>query len=222
MTATFDTSGAAPPHGGGAVLERGAPAGAARAVCILLHGRGASAEDILSLAGPLETDGVRFVAPDAHGGSWYPHGFLSPMELNRAGVESAHAVIELLLAGAAGLGIGPERCAIVGFSQGACLATTHPARYPRAYGFIGAFTGGLIGPLGHRFVFEGSLSGADVFLGANDPDPFIPWERVEETARVLESMGAGVRLSRYPGEPHAVNRDELRIAREALAGLAAV
>lgn len=105
---------------------------------------------------------------------------------------------------------------LVGFSQGACLASHHAATHPRRYAGIGAMTGGLIGPPGTRFEFSGSLAGTPVFLGASDPDSHVPWSRIEETAQAMESLGATVRVERYPATPHTILREHLRGVRDLL------
>ena len=113
-------------------------------------------------------------------------------------------------------GVAIERIALLGFSQGACLATELAARHPRRYGAVMGLCGGLIGPPGTPRGYRGSLAGTKVFLGASDPDSHVPFERVEETAEVLKRMGAHVELRRYPGMPHAINEDELEACRELL------
>jgi len=102
-------------------------------------------------------------------------------------------------------GVPFERQVIAGFSQGACLASESVARHPRPYGGVAALTGGLIGPPGTPREYPGRLDGVPVYLGAGDPDPHVPWERVEESAAVLERMGARVTMERFPGLPHSIH-----------------
>jgi phospholipase/carboxylesterase len=116
-------------------------------------------------------------------------------------------------------GIPRERIVLAGFSQGACLATEFVARNPARYGGLIAYTGGLIGPPGKTFEYSGSLAGTPAFLGAGDPDPHVPWSRVEESARVLSEMGAEVVLKRYPGMPHTINQEEIEAGRKIIAAL---
>jgi predicted esterase len=226
----FDTSAAPAPHGGGLVLvaprahhDQGESAVAA---AIYLHGRGASAQDILSLHDEFATPRLLGFAPEAAGNSWYPYSFLAPIHENAAGIDSAHAVIELLIKQCAAQRIPAERVALVGFSQGACLALDHAWRFPRRYGAIIAFTGAII--VDHRDDIgdkigetpaSNALAGTPVFLGANDPDPYIPWQRVESSARALTRAGSLVTLRRYPGRPHGVFADEIAEARPLLDAL---
>ncbi len=118
-------------------------------------------------------------------------------------------------------GIAKNRVVLVGFSQGACLATEFVARNATHYGGLAAFTGGLIGPEGTRFQYSGKLSGTPCFLGAGDPDPHVPWTRVKESASVLSELGGYVTLRRYPGLPHTINQDEIEYGRSILQRLAA-
>ncbi len=208
-SSAFDSMIVEGAHAAAPVYNIGTGLHDARMAAILLHGRGGSAEDILRLARVLNVPDIVFLAPDAAGRSWYPQSFLAAHGANDAHVASAHTLIEAIIQRLAGFGLGSDRVAIIGFSQGACLAADHAAKFPRRYGFIASCTGGLVGPPDTKFSFTGSLAHTPVFLGANDPDPHVPWTRVEQTAEVLEGMGASVSLVRYPGLPHAVNNDQV-------------
>ena len=118
-------------------------------------------------------------------------------------------------------GIPRNKLALVGFSQGACLATEFVARNAVRFGALIAFTGGLIGPPGTSFNYPGDLAGTPCFLGAGDPDPHVPWERVNKSASVLSALGGDVTLRRYPGLPHTINADEIEQAKEILSRLVA-
>jgi predicted esterase len=116
-------------------------------------------------------------------------------------------------------GFPSRKIALLGFSQGACLVSEYAARHPRVYGGVMALTGGLIGPPlppGTPRDYAGSLAGTPVFLGSSDPDPHVPFSRVQETRQVLEQMGAQVDLRRYPGMPHIVNEEEISACRAIL------
>jgi predicted esterase len=201
------------PHANQPVLHAGAPLESARGVIVMIHGRGASAESILSLLPELNVDGLAAVAPQAAGGTWYPQSFLAPLPMNQPYLDSALGKVESVVADLLTRGIPSERIAILGFSQGACLATEFAARHPRRYGAVMGLTGGLIGPDGTPRAYAGSLAGTPVFLGTSDPDPHVPFARVEETRDVLERMGATVELRRYPGMPHTINEDEVEACR---------
>lgn len=209
------------PHGDQPVRTAGRPLGEAGAAMVLVHGRGASAESILELGRALRHPGFAYLAPQARGGSWYPRSFLAPMEENEPWLSSALAKLGAVLDEVAEGGPGLDRTVLLGFSQGACLVLEHAARNPARYGAVVGLTGGLQGPPSRRFDFEGDFEGTPVLLAAGDPDPHVPWSRVEETAGVFGSLGAEVTLRRYPGMPHTVNEEELALTRELMARLVA-
>jgi len=213
MTKTGD---AQHPHGGERVLIAGAPIEQATGAIIAIHGRGADAEDITSLAHEVAPPGVTIVAPQAAGNTWYPYRFIEPFERNEPYLSSALRTVADLVTQLEGRGIPPERIALLGFSQGACLALEVSARNPRRYAGVIGFSGGLIGPPGTPFNYEGTLAGTPIFIGSSDVDPHIPNDRVEESAMALERLGGAVDARLYPGMGHTVNRDELEAARAIL------
>lgn len=204
------------PHASQPVLTAGPSPQDAGAALILIHGRGASAQSILSLYEALDLPTLAALAPQAAGNTWYPLSFLAPLESNQPYLDSALRRIESLVNQLLGRGLTSDRIAVLGFSQGACLASEFAARYPRRYGALMALTGGLIGPPGTPRDYRGSLDGTPVFLGSSDPDPHVPFERVRETESVLARMGARVEVRRYPGMPHTINEEELDACRELL------
>ena len=207
------------PHRDTPVRQMGAEITRARAVVVLLHGRGASAEDILGLAQEMDHDGIAWLAPQAANHTWYPYSFLAPLEQNEPWLSSALAKIGSLVNLCVSSGVPRERVAVAGFSQGACLASEFVARHPFRYGGLIAFTGGLIGPPGSDLHHQGSLEGTPALFSSGDPDPHVPWSRVEESARELERMGAQVQLVHNPGRPHTILRSEIQIADKLLATL---
>ena len=202
-------------HADGRVVSLGvAPQNAERAM-ILVHGRGATPESILSLVDELPSDlGFAFVAPGAsestaHPGSWYPKSFLAPIEANEPGLSSGLAKIEEAVLELGMHGIAPENILLVGFSQGACLTAEFAARRAQRWGGMAALTGGLVGDRDEPRDYAGGFHGTPVFLGCSDRDPHVPLWRVDETEDVLRRMGAQVEKRVYPGMPHTVIRDEL-------------
>jgi phospholipase/carboxylesterase len=205
------------PHAADAVHQAGAPLETADLAMVLLHGRGGSAEDILQLGSALHLPNVAYVAPQAAGHTWYPLSFLAPRNANEPYLSSALVKIESLVHNLEQSGLGRERIVVAGFSQGACLATEFVASHPARYGALIAFTGGLIGPPGSLQTSpSGELKGTPALLCSGDPDPHVPWARVEESAAILSAMGAAVTTKRYPGRPHTVTQEELELARNLL------
>lgn len=206
------------PHGKQPVQSIGPEPSKARLGAIMIHGRGASAEDILGLAHELAIDDVAFLAPNAAGNTWYPYSFLSPIDQNEPGLSSALAVIDTLVAYLGEQGLPPERVALMGFSQGACLTLEFAARYARRYAAIAAFSGGVIGPPGTPRDYAGSFDGTPAFLGCSDVDPHIPVERVRESAELYRRMGATVDERIYPRMGHTINQDEIAAVRAMISG----
>jgi phospholipase/carboxylesterase len=201
------------------VAERGASLARAKAAMIMVHGRGASAEDMLALADVLAQPDLACLAPQAAGHSWYPYPFTAPIERNEPWLSSALGVIDGLLNSLAEAGFPSERVVLLGFSQGACLGLEYAARHARRYGGVIGLSGGLIGPDGTPRDYPGSLAGTPVFLGCSDIDPHIPLARVRETTAVLRRLGAAVDERIYPGMGHLINEDEIRFVRGLLAAL---
>lgn len=205
------------PHRGQPVMIAGTPLEEARAGVVMIHGRGARAADILTLAGPLEMPGVAFLAPQAAGNTWYPRPFTAPLADNEPFLSSALAAVGRALARIVAAGIPPERTLLLGFSQGACLALEFTARNARRYAGVAGLSGGLIGPepIPQRS-YPGRLSGTPVFLGCSDVDFHIPKGIVEQSAEAFRRLGGVVTLRLYPGMGHTVNEDELEFVREML------
>ena len=207
------------PHQGQPVLTAGEPLDKAKAAMIMVHGRGATAEDILSLTPELNQPGFAYLAPQAAGYAWYPNSFLAPIASNEPGLSSGLAVIASLLEKLAEAGIPPERTILLGFSQGACLSLEFAARNARRYGGLAGLSGGLIGPDGTPRDYPGSLDGTPVFLGCSDVDPHVPKKRVELSAEVLQRLGGNVTTRLYPRMGHTVNRDEIRQVQDIMSAL---
>lgn len=205
------------PHRGQPVLQRGPQPSAARLTMILVHGRGASAEDVLSLAAEFGTADVAYVAPQAAGRTWYPYSFLSPMQNNEPGISSGLDVLAGLVDGLVAQQIPYSRIALLGFSQGACLSLEFAARHPRPYAAVVGLSGGLIGPPGTLRDYPGSLDKTPVFLGCSDIDAHIPLGRVHESAEVFRRMGASVDERIYARMEHTVNKDEIKAVSALLA-----
>lgn len=209
-----------PPHGGQPVEALGRPLGKGRVVMIMIHGRGAAPANILELVPAFPSLAVTYLAPAAAGKTWYPLSFLSPIEQNEPGITSGISVIHGLIDEAVAAGIPTKRIVLLGFSQGACLASTAAQRRPARYGGVCVFSGGLIGPPGTVWSGEGNFGGTPVLFGCSDGDSHVPEERVHESAAALRRMGAAVDTRIYPGMGHMVNGDEMVFAHELLTRLA--
>lgn len=190
------------------VLYAGQTLETARAAMILVHGRGATAEDILTVAAEVNQPGWAYVAPQAEGNAWYPNPFTAPIESNQPYLDAALDMLSRLLDDIA-LHVPVERIALLGFSQGACLTLEFAARNAARYGAIFGLSGGLIGPDGTPRDYPGTFEGTPAFLGCSDVDPHIRKERVVEAAQVYERMGADVTVQLYAGMGHVVSPEEI-------------
>jgi predicted esterase len=204
------------PHANQPILHRGPAPVQARLSIIAIHGRGASADDILNLTSELRTTDVAYLAPEAATHTWYPYSFLSPIDRNEPWLSSALSLLSRLVTTLGDQGVPADRIGFLGFSQGACLALEFAARHARRYAAVIGLSGGLIGPPGTPRTYPGSFDGTPAFLGCSDVDPHIPVERVRETADVLATMTATVDTRIYRGMGHTVNTDEISAVRAML------
>lgn len=204
------------PHGDQPVRAVGASLEQAAAAVILLHGRGASAEDILGLATEMYDERVAYLAPQAADHRWYPLSFMAPIKDNEPWLSSALAKVGSIVKQAVDAGVSLEHIFICGFSQGGCLSAEFAARNPARYGGVISLTGGLIGPPDIDLRHPGNFAGMPALFSSGDPDPHVPWSRVVASAEQFRAMGAEVQLQRYPGRPHTVLPQEIKGARELL------
>jgi phospholipase/carboxylesterase len=202
------------PHRDQPVVTLGAGLSQAAAAVILLHGRGASADDILGLATEMYDERLAYLAPQAAGNAWYPYSFMAPIEQNEPWLSSALAKVGSIVQQAVAAGLSRDLIFVCGFSQGACLSSEFVARNPARYGGLIALTGGLIGPPEADLHHDGDLGGMPALLSSGDPDPHVPWSRVLESAQQFTAMGAAVQTQRYPGRPHTVFPQEIKSARD--------
>jgi len=190
------------------IVQGGDPLASARAAMILLHGRGASAEDIMTIAAEIQRPGWAYLAPQAAGSAWYPNPFTAPLERNEPYLSAALDMLSNLVQRVEAT-VPAQRVVLLGFSQGACLTLEWAARHARRYGAVAGLSGGLIGPDGTPRDYPGSFDGTPAFLGCSDVDPYIGKERVIEASEVFQRMGARATLRLYPGMAHTVSAEEI-------------
>lgn len=205
------------PHADAQVLPAGAPLEEATAAVVALHGRGAMARSVLALADELDVPDVAWLGPQATGNTWYPYSFMADMANNQPHLSSALELVDETVARAVDAGIPRERVVLLGFSQGACLASEYVARNATEFGGLVAFSGGLIGPEGTPREYDGDLDATPVYLGCDANDPHIPVERVHETRDVLTDLGADVTEQIFEGMGHTIVPEEIDGARDVLA-----
>jgi phospholipase/carboxylesterase len=199
------------------VIYAGAKLEDAGKVLIMLHGRGASAADIISLGAHLEINNFSLVAPQATNNTWYPYSFMAPAIKNEPWLSSALSLLQEILNDIISKEIEKKNIYFLGFSQGACLMLEFVTRHANKYGGIIAFTGGLIGETLKTDNYQGNFLHTPVFIGSSDPDPHVPVSRVQETTDIIKNMHASITVKIYPGMGHTINDDEIAYANEILA-----
>lgn len=182
-------------------------------VVVMLHGRNAGPENILDLVPRLARPQFEYVAPAAPSRTWYPYSFMADTASNEPSLSNALAQVRGVVADLEGKGVRRDRVVLLGFSQGACLATEFMIRNASRFGGLIAFSGGAIGPPGTTWQYPGSFDGTPMFFGCSDVDAHVPAARVRESADVCSRMGAAVTVKIYPGMGHLVSDDEIAHAR---------
>lgn len=190
------------------IIERGKPKEKATKALLLLHGRGGTAENILTLAKEFCDESFYIAAPQATNQTWYPHSFLVEEKQNEPWLSSAVDVVKRLIDETSQF-ISTKQIFLMGFSQGASLALETSARNATNYGGVIAFSGALIGQTVDENKYHGNYAGTKIFMGISDVDPHVPLERVEQSKHLLEKLGAQVTLKIYKGMGHTISRDEV-------------
>ena len=191
------------------IISAGKKITEANKALIMVHGRGGSAEDILSLAAHLNIPGFALLAPQATNSSWYPLSFLARPADNEPWLSSAINVLHETVNEIQSNGIAKEHIYFLGFSQGACLTLEYVTRNASAFGGVVAFTGGLIGDKIYDENYTGNFLNTPVFIGTSDPDPHVPVEGVNASTEILKSMHADVTTKIYPNMGHTISKDEI-------------
>ena len=196
------------------IITGGKDIAEANKVLILLHGRGGTAQNILSLSENLNTEGFALFAPQATNNTWYPYSFLAPTVQNEPWLSSALDILKDLLEEIQQKGIASENIYFAGFSQGACLTAEFVTKSANKYGGIAIFTGGLIGEQVNPENYSGDFKGTSVFIGSGDPDAHVPVSRVRETEQIMQKLNASVTVEIYKNRPHTISMDEIEKANE--------
>jgi len=181
----------------------------AEKVLIMIHGRGGTAEDILSMAEYLNVSDFALVAPQATNNTWYPQSFLAPRAANEPSLSNALNTIKETVLNLEKEGFSKEQIYFLGFSQGACLTLDYVASNAARYGGVVAFTGGLIGEAVDHRNYHGDFDGTPIFIGSSDPDMHVPVSRVKESTTLLEDMGARVTEIIYENMGHTISHSEI-------------
>lgn len=194
------------------IVAEGKELSKAKKALIMIHGRGGSAEDILSVAAHLHVTEYALLAPQATNHSWYPQSFLAPVKANEPWLTGALQLLSDTVQEVTDSGIPMENIYFLGFSQGACLTLEFVTRNAARYGGVVAFTGGLIGDKIYNENYKGDFGGTPVLIATSNPDPHVPVERVYASTNILKNMNAAVTEKVYPNMGHTISRDEIELA----------
>jgi phospholipase/carboxylesterase len=197
------------------ILTTGKKLDEAGRALIMIHGRGSTAKNILSISSHLSVDGYTLIAPQATNNTWYPYSFLEPPAHNEPWLTSAITLLGEIVNDIAKT-VDKRNIYLLGFSQGACLALEFVTRNAERYGGCIAFTGGLIGDKIYTENYKGDFQNTPVFIGTSDPDPHVPVQRVHDTVKILRSMNASVTEKIYERIGHTIVQDEFDHANELL------
>jgi phospholipase/carboxylesterase len=198
------------------IITQGRPLAETQKALVMVHGRGATAESILTLADHLPLADFSLFAPQATNHSWYPYSFIAPTAQNQPALDSALTNLHELVQGILSQGISSNHIYLLGFSQGACLTAEYASRHAQRYGGLLIFTGGLIGQQLETDNYQGDFAGTPVLITTGNPDPHVPVSRVTETVKIMTDRGAVVTPKIYPGRPHTILPEELDLARALL------
>ncbi|MBV0912461.1 alpha/beta hydrolase [Anianabacter salinae] len=198
----------------------GAAADAARAVAVVLHGRGQTPKDMTgAICDRLATRGVRFVLPSPGGAGWYDAKAVEPMT-DRTETQLRAALSIVAEAEAAARAACPGvPLVLIGFSQGACLVIEHLMRGGQADA-AAMLTGCRVGA-GTDGLPRADLPGIPVYCSNGDDDPWIPTWAFLSAISDLTGAGARLRCDVFPGRAHEVSAPEIAALDGLLADVAA-
>lgn len=191
------------------IKTAGVPLEKAGKALILLHGRGGSAEDVLSIAQHFNVADYALLAPQAANNSWYPQSFMAPVEQNEPWLSSALEVVGKTFKSVVDKGIKPENIYFFGFSQGACLTLEFTARNAQKLGGVAVVIGGVIGQKINPDNYKGDFAETPIFVATSDPDFHVPVERVYASVNILKNLNASVTEKVYNNLGHTINQDEV-------------
>lgn len=194
------------------IKKAGASLEKAKKALIMIHGRGGSANDILTLSQHLHVEGYALLAPQATNNTWYPYSFMAPVSENEpwlsSAIDNVKQTVELVVKS----GIAKEQIYFFGFSQGACLVVEFLARNADRYGGAAAIIGGVIGQTINRSNYDGDFGKTPLLIVTSNPDFHVPVERVYATSNIFREKNAEVTEKVYENAGHNINPDHVALA----------
>ena len=188
-----------------------AKSGKAKHLVVFLHGYGADGNDLIDLGQQWQDalPDAAFISPHAPepcgmspmGRQWFPLTMRDPSERWR-GVVSARAALDAFLdAELARLNLGPDRLALVGFSQGTMMALHVGLRRAKPPAAILGYSGELVGPE-HLAEATGK---PPILLVHGDRDEVIPLDAVFSSSNALGKAEIGCQFHLSIGVGHGID-----------------
>lgn len=199
-------------------LHLGADLAQAKAVCVFVHGRGQSPEEMVDHVIRHLPQDHAYALPRAPGGAWYAARAVDPLtEATRAELAASLAQLRGLIT--AIRAATPAPLVLAGFSQGACLSLELACTGQTSPDTLVAFTGCRVGtPSDTRP--HALPRGLPVYLTGGDADPWIPVSAFAEAMADLGTQGAALRADLFPGRGHEVSAAERAMLSTILSDLA--
>ncbi|MBX2853816.1 MAG: dienelactone hydrolase family protein [Rhodobacteraceae bacterium] len=202
--------------------RRPAASGQADALIVLLHGYGASGDDLFPLAGVFAqaAPSAAFAAPHAPescrvnpmGRQWFPIPWIdgsSEAEMI-SGFQRAEGDLNAFLdAELAAAGLSDDRLLLIGFSQGTMISLQVGMRRPKPAAGIVGFSGRLVRP---EALAAEATAKPPVLLVHGDQDDVIPVAALEEAREGLAAADIPVRWHVSRGVGHGIAEDGLELA----------
>lgn len=203
------------------ILFRGVEPAKAKVLCIFVHGRNQSPEEMeAAVIRRLSARDVAFALPRAEGKTWYNARAVDPlMDTTRAELEVSLEGLAAAVSDLRGKAVGLP-LVLAGFSQGACLSLEHGFRGKAPVDAIAAFTGCRVGLVSDDRP-AALPPGLPVYLSAGSADPWIPVAAFAEAAAELGQAEARLRCDVFPARPHEVSAAEIAMLDGILSDLAA-
>jgi len=196
----------------------------ADALVVLVHGYGANGEDLIGLADHWRglLPNAAFVAPDAPEGlpfagfggrQWFALTTRSPEERWSGTLKAAPVLQDFVTDELARLGLGPDRLALVGFSQGTMLSLHVGLRMMRAPAAILGYSGIIAGAEHLPDARKGRSPGdqPQILLVHGEDDDVIPADALLFTTNALAAAGLASSWHLSPGLGHGIDLEGLEL-----------
>jgi predicted esterase len=205
----------------GEPLTAGVAPAEADVLCVFVHGRTQSPEDMMEqVIGRLSVRGVSYCMPRATGNSWYAARATDALtDPTREELQKSLEYINGLVGALRQAGGKEKPLLIGGFSQGACLSLEYAMTFGPWNGAMVNLTGCRVGQTTDPRPAQ-DLDGMPVYLTGSDQDPWIPVSAFAEASEALGRARARLRCELFPGRTHQASEMEVAAVNAILQDLA--